>query len=156
MKTPPVGLVHEATIHIDETLIVPRLPAALAAMADMPPVFATAYMAAFVEATCIELLKPYLDEDEGTVGTRINMSHSAATPIGMAVTARVELLATEGRMLLFRVMCNDERDMIGEGLHERFVIARGAFTARTEAKLSIQNVQQTLSLRSIMIAGRLS
>jgi fluoroacetyl-CoA thioesterase len=135
MKTPPIGLVHEATIRIDETLVVPRLPAALAAMADMPPVFATAYMVAFVEATCIEALAPYMEAGEGTVGTQINASHVAATPIGMTVIARIELIAAEGRKLMFRVSCKDERDTIGEGLHERFVIYRSPFMARVEAKL---------------------
>jgi len=137
MNNPPLGLVHEATLHIDETLVVPNLPKALAAMADMPPVFATAYMVAFVEATCIEALAPYLEADEGTVGTQINMSHVAATPIGMSVTARVELVTMERRQLLFRVVCRDAKDMIGEGLHERFIINRPAFMARTESKLAL-------------------
>jgi len=136
MNNPPLGLVHEATLHIDETLVVPNLPKALAAMADMPPVFATAYMVAFVEATCIEALAPYLEADEGTVGTQINMSHVAATPIGMSVTARVELVTMERRQLLFRAVCRDAKDLIGEGLHERFVINRPVFMARTESKLA--------------------
>ena len=135
MKNPPLGLVHQATLAIDETLVVPRLPKALAAMADMPPVFATAYMVAFVEASCIEALAPYLDAGEGTVGTHIAMSHLAATPIGMTVTAHIELIAAEGRKLTFRAICRDEKDVIGEGQHERFVINRESFTARAEAKL---------------------
>ena len=92
---------------------------------------------AFVEATCIEALAPYLEADEGTVGTQINMSHVAATPIGMSVTARVELVTMERRQLLFRVVCRDAKDMIGEGLHERFIINRPAFMARTESKLAL-------------------
>jgi len=136
MKNPPIGLVHKATLHIDETLVVPNLPKALTAMADMPPVFATAYMVAFVEATCIEALAPYLDVDEGTVGTHVDISHVAATPVGMTVTARVELVTLEGRKLMFRAVCKDDRDTIGTGLHERFVIKHAPFMARTEAKLS--------------------
>lgn len=134
MKSPPTSLVHEATLRIDESLVVPNLPKALTAMADMPPVFATAYMVAFVEATCIEALAPYLEAEEGSVGTQITMGHVAATPIGMSVTARVELVTMEGRKLLFRALCRDEKEVIGEGWHERFVINRLTFMARTEAK----------------------
>jgi fluoroacetyl-CoA thioesterase len=135
MNNPPIGFTHEAKLYVDETLVVPSLPKALTAMADMPPVFATAYLVAFVEATCIEALAPYLEEGEGTVGTQVKISHVAATPIGMAVTVRVELIAAEGRKLLFRALCKDERDTIGEGVHERFVINRQTFMARTAAKL---------------------
>ena len=78
-------------------------------MGDMPPVFATAYMVAFGEVTCIEALAPYMEADEGTVGTQINMSHVAATPIGMTVIARIEPIAAEGRKLMFRVSCKDEQ-----------------------------------------------
>jgi len=135
MKNPPLGLIHEASIRIDETLVVPRLPRALSAMADMPPVFATAYMVAFVEATCIDALAPYLEDGEGTVGTHVDLSHVAATPIGMIVTARVELVAADGRKLLFRATCRDEIDLIGEGHHERFVIRPKSFMERVTAKL---------------------
>ena len=130
------GLRHVQSLLVDQSLTVPAVSKAFA-FEDMPPVFATAYMVAFVEATCIEALAPYLEADEGTVGTQINMSHVAATPIGMSVTARVELVTMERRQLLFRVVCRDAKDMIGEGLHERFIINRPAFMARTESKLAL-------------------
>ena len=134
MITPPIGLSHQCSIRVDDTLIVPRLPKALAAMADMPPVFATAYMVAFVEATCIEALAPYLEAGEVTVGTHVNISHVAATPVGLVATAQVELVAAEGRKLIFRVRCYDETDLIGEGLHERCVVNREQFIFSVEAK----------------------
>jgi len=134
MKNPPLGLRHEATIAIDETLTVPRLPPVLTAMANMPPVFATAYMVGFVEATCIDALAPYLEDDEATVGTRVDMTHTAATPPGLRVTAQVELLSVEKRIMTFHVRCFDDKDDIGEGLHERALITRSRFQARVMAK----------------------
>src|SRR3546814_14245202 len=100
----------------------------------MPPVLATAYMVAFVEMTCVAALKPHLAPGQGSVGTHVDMSHLAATPIGMAVTAEVALLAGEGRRLRFKVACRDETDLIGEGIHERAVIDRAQFGASLAAK----------------------
>jgi len=134
MNIPPIGLTYESTVSVNDALIVPALPDAFPAMADMPAVFATAFMVAFVEATCIEALAPYLEPGEGTVGTKIDMSHIAATPTGLAVTAEVELVAIENRKLLFRVRCTDEVDRIGEGLHERVLIDRHRFGIKLDAK----------------------
>jgi fluoroacetyl-CoA thioesterase len=131
---PPVGLRHRQTISIEPVLTVPALPRALADFSDMPPVFATAYMIGFIEATCIAALKPYLADGQRTVGTRIDMSHVAATPAGMTVTAEVELVEIEGRRLKFRVSCRDDAEVIGEGSHERFIIDAGRFMTRMEAK----------------------
>jgi len=130
MKTLPIGLRHRASTLVDESLVVPGLAAAFPAMADMPRVFATAYLVAFVEATCIEALQPYLDRGEGTVGTEIAISHCAATPVGRNVTAEVELIGAEGRKLRFRVHCREEDKTIGEGLHERALIDRQRFIIR--------------------------
>jgi fluoroacetyl-CoA thioesterase len=134
MKELPVGLTHRARITVDENLTVPRVAAAFHGFADMPPVFATAFMVGFVEATCIEALKPYLAENERTVGTHVDMSHRAATPVGMTVTAEVELVAVERRRLRFRVECRDAVEVIGAGHHERVVIESGKFIAHTRSK----------------------
>ena len=88
----------------------------------MPPVMATAYMIGFVEWTCMRLLEPYLEPQHRSLGTHVNLSHSAATPVGMKVTAEVTLESVEGRRLRFRVICRDEVDVICEGQHERFVV----------------------------------
>ncbi|HEX6979894.1 MAG TPA: thioesterase family protein [Alphaproteobacteria bacterium] len=129
-----IGLRHVQTLTVDEGLTVPRVSTAFGSFRDMPAVFATAYMVGFVEATCIEALKPYLAAHQRTVGTYIDMSHSAATPVGMKVTAEVELIAIEGRRLRFRVECRDEREVIGAGYHERAIIDAAKFMARVEAK----------------------
>jgi fluoroacetyl-CoA thioesterase len=88
----------------------------------MPPVFATVYMIGFVEWTCMRLLEPYLEPQQRSLGTQVNLSHSAATPVGMKVTAEVTLEAVENRKLRFRVVCRDEVEVICAGQHERFVV----------------------------------
>jgi fluoroacetyl-CoA thioesterase len=128
------GLTFSRTIRVDETLTVPRVSPHLAGFADMPPVFATAFMVGLVESTCIEALRPFLLEGEHTVGTQIAMSHLAATPIGLGVTAEIRLLAVEGRKLSFAAICRDDREVIGEGTHARAIIRTAGFVGRAEAK----------------------
>jgi fluoroacetyl-CoA thioesterase len=128
------GHVFSQSIAVDESLTVPAVSPKFGGFAEMPPVFATAFMVGFVEATCIEALRPYLLDGEHTVGTLIEMSHVAATPIGMHVRAEVELLAVEGRKLSFRVKCFDDRELIGEGSHERAIVRTASFLDRVETK----------------------
>jgi fluoroacetyl-CoA thioesterase len=118
-SNPKPGLRHVETLRVDQSFTVPSVSPSFASFADMPPVLATAFMVGFIEWTCIEALRPYLDEGERTVGTHVDISHVAATPIGMTATAEVELIAVEGRKLRFRVSCRDEDGPIGEGFHER-------------------------------------
>jgi fluoroacetyl-CoA thioesterase len=82
-SNPPVGLRHTQSVKVDAGLTVPNVSTAFGAFHDMPPVFATAFMVGFVEATCIEALKRYLVEGQHTVGIHVDLSHSAATPVGM-------------------------------------------------------------------------
>lgn len=101
----------------------------------MPEVFATGYLVGFLEWACIKAINPHLDwPREQTVGTHINVSHSAATPPGLEVVAEVELVAVEGRKLSFKVRASDGVDLISEGTHERFVIDRAKFDAKLAAK----------------------
>ncbi|RJF89776.1 thioesterase [Oleomonas cavernae] len=130
------GLRHSQTITVDASLTVPRVSAAFTGFADMPPVFATAFLVGFVEWTCIELLRPYLAPHQRTVGTCVDLSHVAATPIGLAVTAQAELVEIEGRKLCFHARCHDVRESIGEGHHERAIIDYDKFIARIGLKTS--------------------
>ena len=139
ITAPPIGLRHRETLAVDESLTVPQVSPAFAGFRDMPPVLATAYMVGFVEATCIEALKPYLGAGQRTVGTHVDMSHSAATPVGMQVTAEVELVEVEGRTLRFRVLCRDEAEVIGEGFHHRAIIEAAKFIARVQGKAGARN-----------------
>src|ERR1700690_4452105 len=97
------GLRHIETLTVSEALAVPAQALLFSPGADMPPVFATAQMIAFVEWTCVHALAPYLGPNQRTVGTSVEMTHTAATPIGMTVTTAVELLSFDGRTLRFKV-----------------------------------------------------
>ena len=135
MKETHMELSNTTKVHIADALTVPHLPEAYPAMKEMPTVFATAYMVAFIEASCIEALAPWLEEGEGTVGTYVGVSHIAATPVGLDVTAAVRLISREGRKLRFQVACHDGVDLICEGFHERFLIDRARFDAGLTQKL---------------------
>jgi fluoroacetyl-CoA thioesterase len=128
------GLRHVQTLRIDALLTVPAVCRSFPSFADMPPVFATAFLVGLVEWACIELLRPYLAPHERSVGTHIDISHVAATPVGMMVTAEVELIDVHARVLRFRVSCRDEIEPIGAGLHERTLIDHAQFSARVEKK----------------------
>ena len=128
------GFRHSATIRVGEALSVPAAAALFGSTAEMPPVFATAQMIAFIEWTCVEALQPYLPPQQRTVGTRVDMTHLAATPIGMNVTAEIELVEVDGRRLRFKASCRNEADLIGEGFHERAVIDHDRFMARLARK----------------------
>ena len=128
------GLRHVQSLRIDRSLTVPAVSRAFTGFADMPEVLATAYLVGFIEWACIEALRPYLDSAEQSVGTHIDVSHIAATPIGMTITAEVELVAVDGRKLRFKVLCRDDAEAIGEGVHERAIIDRAKFTKRTAEK----------------------
>ncbi len=84
----------------------------------------------------MEALRPYLEDDECTLGTMINVSHQAATPPGMQVTAHVRLLELDGKRTLWEIEARDEAELIGKGTHERFTVNREKFSARVASKLT--------------------
>lgn len=130
---PGIRHVHSFTVPASKT--VPALYPESEEFVAMPEVFATGFLVGLLEWACILALKPHLDwPQEQTVGTHIDVSHSAATPPGLTVTVSVELLAVEGRKLRFAVEAHDGVDLISQGLHERFVIDRAKFVARTAQK----------------------
>ena len=128
------GLRHTETIRVTEAMAVPAQAQLFDPLTEMPPVFATTQMIAFVEWAYVHALAPYLAPNQRTVGTRVEMSHAAATPIGMVVTAAVELVEIEGRRLRFRVSCRDEAEPIGEGFHERIIVDHARFMQRLARK----------------------
>ena len=98
------------------------------------PVFATPYMIALMENAAVNAVQAQLEEGQGTVGTKLDVTHDAATPIGLKVWAEAELTATEGKKLTFAVKAFDEAGPIGGGTHERFIITVDRFLAKAEAK----------------------
>ena len=99
------------------------------------PVFATPYMNALMENAAVNAVQAQLAPDEGTVGIRLDITHDAATPIGMKVWAEAEVTAVEGRKLTFTVTAYDEAEKIGGGTHQRFIIKPEKFLAKTQAKV---------------------
>ena len=128
------GLRHSETILVTDRLIVPEMADYFSNFAAMPPVFATAYLVAFVEWTCVRFLADHLLDGEASVGTQVDLSHGSATPVGMRASAAIELIAMEGRKLRFKVECRDERDPIGAGYHERVVIDEARFLSKLDQK----------------------
>ena len=97
-------------------------------------VFATPWMIALMENAAVNAVQAQLAPDEGTVGTRLEVTHDAATPIGMRVWAEAEVTAVEGRKITFAVAAWDEAEKIGGGTHERFIIKTERFLAKAEGK----------------------
>lgn len=97
-------------------------------------VFATPALIALMEETCWRSVADKLDEGCGTVGTRLEVSHTAPTPVGMEVTCESTLTEVDGRRLVFEVTVRDAKGVVGEGRHERFVIQNDKFQAKANAK----------------------
>lgn len=97
-------------------------------------VFATPMMIAMMENAALNSVDPYLGEGLATVGLSLNVKHIAATPVGMTVTAKAELLSIEGKKLTFRVEAYDEKEKIGEGTHERYIVELSKFMEKTNKK----------------------
>ncbi|MBP3380438.1 MAG: thioesterase family protein [Ruminococcus sp.] len=98
-------------------------------------VFATPAMTALMEAAACNCLSRYMEADETTVGTELNIKHTSATPEGMKVTAEAILTQVNGREFVFDVKAFDESGEIGSGTHKRFLVYGEKFTAKTYSKL---------------------
>lgn len=97
-------------------------------------VFATPMMISLVEKAACLSIEPFLEEGQSSVGTHIDISHCAATPMGMQVWAETEVIGIDRRRITFSVKAYDERGLIGEGTHERFVIDIEKFLSKAESK----------------------
>ena len=132
------GTGHQQRLIVSTELTVPRLSPEFTGFAKMLMVFATAYMIGFVECTCAEFISAALPAGWHSVGTSIAMSHEAATLVGMTVTAKVLLTASEKRRLCFAVECHDDVGIIGRGTHERVIVELASFMARAGERVSTQ------------------
>lgn len=129
-----LGLSHREHMVVGAQHTVPHVEPSWPGFVDMPPVFATAMMIGFVEQTCITALRPYLSDKQRTVGTHVDVSHVAATPEGMTVTADITLTDIDGRTLQFDVTCHDESGLICSGTHRRAIVDIDAFINRVVGK----------------------
>ena len=128
MDALPIGLKGLA-----ETLVTEENTAA-AMGSGLLPVFATPAMLALMEQAAASSVQPFLPEGQGTVGTRLEVSHLAATPIGLTIRAESELIAMDRRKLRFAVRAWAGDELIGEGEHERFVIDNARFLEKALSK----------------------
>lgn len=131
------GIRYEHKFVVPSSKTVPALYPESSEFVLMPDVFATGFLVGFLEWACIKAINPHLDwPKEQTVGTHIDVSHEAATPPGLEVTANVELIAVEGKKLTFSVEAHDGVELISKGKHERFVIYKEKFDAKIGEKRS--------------------
>ena len=99
-------------------------------------VLATPVMINLFEAAALACCEHLLPAGHQSLGMRLEVRHIAATPVGMAVNATAELVKIDGRTLTFRVAAHDERELIGDGLHERVVVNVERFDQRVQKKLA--------------------
>lgn len=134
------GITHEFRLRVSDAKTVPALYPEAAEFQVMPKVFATGFMVGFFEWACIQAVMPHLDwPGEQTVGTHIDVSHTAATPPGFEVAATVRLVEVDGRRLVFDIEAHDGVDVIARGRHERFVIDKTRFDAKLAEKIAHAN-----------------
>ena len=134
-ETLKVGIKYQHKFIVPKSKTVPNLYPESEEFKIMPEVFATGYLVGFLEWACILAIKPHLDwPSEQSVGTHINVSHQAATPVGLEVIANVELVKIEGKKLTFNVEARDAVDIISKGVHERFIINKEKFISKVNEK----------------------
>ena len=124
------GLRGQATLVVAEEHTAPRVGS------GRVHVLATPVMINLIEAAALEAVEKLLPPGHQSLGTVLNVRHIAATPVGMRVTATAEVTGVEGRTVRFRVEARDERELIGDGLHERVVVNVEKFDQRVQRKLA--------------------
>ena len=129
------GMTFEFSYDITEERTVPHLYPDIEEATVMPEVFATGYMVGLLEFACIKFINPHIGwPRQQTVGTHINVSHTAATPPGMTVTVKGRLDEVDGRKLRFTLEAFDDREQISSGTHDRFIIDADKFNAAVARK----------------------
>ena len=108
---------------------------AISAGSGTLPVFATPFMCALMEKAAWMAIAPELNKGDSSVGTKLNISHLSATPVGLKVWAESEVTAVDGKRIEFKVSAWDEKGLIGEGTHERFFVTDERFLSKAARKL---------------------
>lgn len=129
MDTLKPGLQGRAELVVGEEHTAPRVGS------GRVHVLATPVMINLIEAAALDAVEHLLPAGRQSLGTRLNVRHVAATPVGMRVTATAEVTAVDGRTIRFRVEVRDERELIGDGTHERVVVNVAKFDERVQRKL---------------------
>lgn len=124
----------KAGIHNKKCLTVGESETALRMGSGSLPVLATPAMIALMEATAAESIAPLLEPGVTSVGTKISVSHISADPVGVTVICESTLTEVDGRKLVFSIMVRDRVGIVGEGVHERFLVKSERFMKKAEAK----------------------
>jgi fluoroacetyl-CoA thioesterase len=125
----PAGLTGTAQLVVGEQHTAPRIGS------GRIRVLATPVMINLIEAASLAAVEQSLPENHQSLGTHLDVTHVAATPVGMRVRATAEVVKVEGRTIWFKVRCDDERELIGEGTHERVVVNVERFDKRVQDKV---------------------
>lgn len=128
MASIEVGMTGQATLWVED-----RHSAQFWGSGSLP-VFATPAMVALMEAAAVNAIEVGLTAEETSVGTALQVTHSAATPLGVQVRANAEVVRVEGRQVDFKVSAYDSAGLIGEGTHQRVVVNSARFMQKVEAK----------------------
>ena len=124
------GLVGQSELLVGEQHTAPRIGS------GRVRVLATPVMINLMEAAALDAAENLIPAGHQSLGTRLDVRHIAATPVGMRVRATARLISVEGRTLEFRVEAHDEKDLIGDGSHQRLVVNVARFDQRVQAKLN--------------------
>jgi predicted thioesterase len=124
------GLVGRAALVVAEDHTAPRVGS------GRVHVLATPVMINLIEAAALAAVEHLLPAGHQSLGTVLNVRHTAATPVGMRVVATAEVIEIDGRTIRFRVEARDEKELIGDGTHERVVVNVAKFDQRVQRKLS--------------------
>lgn len=124
-----IGIKNTKELMVTDELTAAKMGSGLA------PVYATPCMIALIEGTAAESVETFLEEGKGTVGTKVEVEHLAATPVGMKVRCETELIEVDRKRLLFKAEVYDETGLVGKGQHERFIIDNARFMEKVQAKL---------------------
>ena len=124
-----IGLKGRAETKVSET------NTAQAACSGALPVFGTPFLCALMEEAAWKSISPHLEEGQSTVGTRLDITHDSATPVGMEVWAESEVIQVDGRRIVLKLAAYDRKGRIGQGTHERFIVTDQRFLAKCAQKL---------------------
>lgn len=126
------GLTGKASITVGEAQTAPRIGS------GKIPVLATPVMINLMEAAALDAVEHLLPKGHQSLGTHLDVSHVAATPVGLEVRATAEVTAVEGRKIHFRVEAHDAAELIGAGSHVRVVVEVARFDRRVQKKLEVR------------------
>ena len=124
----PIGLKHEESIAVTSGLAINFMEL------EETRVLATPYLIWYMEVCSRNAVKRFLETGQDTVGTKVNVAHLAATPLGMTARFVSEVIEVDRRRVVFKVEAYDDKEKIGEGMHERFIVDIGKFAARVWEK----------------------